>query len=318
MTPGTIVRCRNRDWILLPSDDEVYLLRPLAGGTDDVVAVHRGLADLIGYDLAEEHVRPSRFPLPTDKDLTDATGAHLLWQAARLTLREGAMPFRSLGRISIRPRTYQFVPLLMALRLDPVRLFIADDVGVGKTIEALLVARELLDRNEIRRFCVLCPPYLCEQWEKEIREKFNLDAVIVRSGTIGRLERGIPAGRSIYEHYPVQVISIDWVKSDRNKHQFLQFCPELVIVDEVHGAAQASPDRKSQQERHQLLCEVARDQRRHLILLTATPHSGIEEAFRSLLGLLKPEFREWNVSELSERQRIELAPPLRPAHPQGH
>jgi len=307
MTPGTIVRCRNRDWILLPSDDGVYLLRPLAGGMDDVVGVHRDLSIQIGYDLAEEHVRPSRFPLPTDKDLTDATGAHLLWQAARLTLREGATPFRSLGRISIRPRTYQFVPLLMALRLDPVRLFIADDVGVGKTIEALLVARELLDRSEIRRFCVLCPPYLCEQWEKEIREKFNLDAVIVRSGTIGRLERGIPAGRSIYEHYPVQVISIDWVKSDRNKHQFLQFCPELVIVDEVHGAAQASADRKSQQERHQLLCEVARDQRRHLILLTATPHSGIEEAFRSLLGLLKPEFREWNVSELSEPQRIELA-----------
>jgi superfamily II DNA or RNA helicase len=307
MTPGTIVRCRNRDWILLPGNDEVYLLRPLAGGTDDVVAVHRELSTLVSYDLAEEFVRPSSFPLPTEQDLTDATGAHLLWQAARLTLREGATPFRSLGRISIRPRTYQFVPLLMALRLDPVRLFLADDVGVGKTIEALLVARELLDRSEIRRFSVLCPPYLCEQWEKEIREKFNLDAVVVRSGTIGRLERGIPAGRSIYQYYPIQVISIDWVKSDRNKHQFLHFCPELVIVDEVHGAAEASADRSSQQERHQLLREIAQHDRRHLILLTATPHSGIEEAFRSLLGLLKPEFREWKVSELSETQRIELA-----------
>src|SRR5205807_1004031 len=83
-----------------------------------------------------------------------------------------------------RPRTYQFVPLLMALRLDPIRMLIADDVGVGKTIEALLIVRELLDRGEIKRLCVLCPPYLCEQWQKELSEKFNLDAVLIRSGTV--------------------------------------------------------------------------------------------------------------------------------------
>ena len=80
-----------------------------------------------------------------------ATSAHLLWQAARLTLRDGATPFRSFGRMSVRPRVYQLVPLLMALRLDPIRLLIADDVGVGKTIEALLIAREMFDRGEIRR-----------------------------------------------------------------------------------------------------------------------------------------------------------------------
>lgn len=147
LSPGAIVRCRNRDWVLLPSDSpDIHLLRPLTGATDEVVAVHRQLADLIGYALPEERVRSATFPLPSPDDLSDAASAHLLWQAARLTLREGATPFRSLGRISIRPRVYQFVPLLMALRLDPVRLLIADDVGVGKTIEALLVARELYDR----------------------------------------------------------------------------------------------------------------------------------------------------------------------------
>lgn len=80
-----------------------------------------------------------------------------------MALRDGAGPFRSLGRISVRPRPYQFVPLLMALRLNPVRMLIADDVGVGKTIEALLIARELLARGEIRRIAILCPPYLCDQ-----------------------------------------------------------------------------------------------------------------------------------------------------------
>ncbi|HWP03303.1 MAG TPA: helicase-related protein [Gemmatimonadaceae bacterium] len=306
MKPGTIVRCRNREWVLLPPDtDDVWVLRPLTGTDDDVVKVHEGLTNLVGYDLPFERVTPASFPLPMVEDVSDAASAHLLWQAARLTLREGATPFRSLGRISIRPRVYQFVPLLMALRLDPVRLFIADDVGVGKTIEALLVARELLDRGEIRRFCVLCPPYLCEQWAKELAEKFNLEPVMVRSGTVGQLERQVPPGRSIYEHFPVQVASIDFVKTDRNRHQFLQFCPELVIVDEVHGAAAAQG--RNQQERHALLREVAKQPDRHLILLTATPHSGIEEAFRSLLGLLRPEFETWDVGALNEEQRIQLA-----------
>ena len=308
MNPGSIVRCRNRDWVLLPSErSDVFLLRPLAAASDEVVAIHKQLADLVGYDLPEERVRPSTFPPPSVEDVSDAASAHLLWQAARLTLREGATPFRSLGRISIRPRVYQFVPLLMALRLDPVRLFIADDVGVGKTIEALLIARELWDRGEVRRFCVLCPPYLCDQWQSEITQKFNLDAVVIRSGTVRQLERHVPAGKSIYEWYPVQVISIDWVKSERNKHQFLQFCPELVIVDEAHGAAEASERSKAQQQRHQLLREVAADENRHLILLTATPHSGIEAAFRSLLGLLRREFGNWDIGHLGEQERIELA-----------
>jgi hypothetical protein len=115
--PGAIVRCRNRDWVLLPSDvRDVHLLRPLTGATDEVVAVHKQLANLIGYDLPEERVRCATFPLPSPDDLSDAASSHLLWQAARLTLREGATPFRSLGRISIRPHIYQFIPLLMPLR----------------------------------------------------------------------------------------------------------------------------------------------------------------------------------------------------------
>ncbi len=307
ITPGTIVRCRNRDWVLLPSEGEEFLLRPLSGDIEEAVRIHKKLSDLVGYTLSEERVRPSTFPLPTEKDLSDAASAHLLWQAARLNLREGASPLRSIGKISLRPRVYQFVPLLMALRLDPIRLFIADDVGVGKTIEALLIASELLDRNEIRQICVLCPPYLCDQWYNELQEKFNLEAVVIRSGTVSSLERRLPPGKTIYEFFPIQVISIDWVKGEHNRHQFLQFCPELVIVDEVHGAAETAKQTGSQQERHRLLRDIAGNTQRHLILLTATPHSGIEEAFRSLLSLLNPHFQDWNLSELDEPKRIELA-----------
>jgi superfamily II DNA or RNA helicase len=95
---------------------------------------------------------------------------------------------------------------------------------------------------------------------------------------------------SIYRHYPVQVASIDFLKSDRNRHLFLLDCPDLVIVDEAHGAASASERNQSQHQRHELVSTIAAMQDRHLILLTATPHSGIESAFRSLLALLRSEF----------------------------
>lgn len=240
MNPGSIVRCRNREWVLLPSDHpDTCLLRPLTGATDEVVAVHRQLTELVSFTLDDERVRSATFPLPTTDDLADAASAELLWQAARLTLREGATPFRCLGRISIRPRIYQLVPLLMALRLNPVRLLVADDVGIGKTIEALLIAREMLERGEIKRLCILCPPYLCEQWQKELAEKFNLDAVVIRSGTVGQLERKKTGHSSIYKHYPIQVASIDFVKTERNRHLFLLDCPDFVIIDEAHGSAVA-------------------------------------------------------------------------------
>jgi SNF2 family DNA or RNA helicase len=309
ITPGSIVQCRNREWVLLPSDQEILLLlRPLTGATDELVALHKGLTDLIGYSFPEERVRPARFPPPTPDDLSSVAGAHLLWQAARLTLREGAAPLRSLGRVSIRPRTYQFVPLLMALRLDKIRMFIADDVGVGKTVEALLIACELLDWGEVKRLCVLCPPYLCEQWQKELSEKFNLDAVIIRSGTVSQLERRIPAGAgSIYSYYPIQVVSIDFVKGDRKRDNFIQHCPDFVIVDEAHGSASAAGTNSNQHQRHELLKDLAASPMRHLVLLTATPHSGIPEAFRSLLALLRPEFANYEVAALTESQRIQLA-----------
>jgi superfamily II DNA or RNA helicase len=295
--------------VLLPSDqDDLLLLRPLTGATDEIVAVHRKLTDLIGYSFPEERVRSAKFPPPTPDDISNAAGAHLLWQAARLTLREGATPLRSLGRVSIRPRTYQFVPLLMALRLNTIRMLIADDVGVGKTVEALLIVREMLDRGEIKNLCVLCPPYLCEQWQKELSEKFSLDAVIIRSGTVSQLERRIPAGAgSIFSYYRFQVVSIDFVKGDRKRDNFIHHCPEFVIVDEAHGAASATGINSNQHQRHELLKDLAASPTRHLVLLTATPHSGVPEAFRSLLALLRPEFASYEITALTEQQRIELA-----------
>ena len=92
------------------------------------------------------------------------------------------------------------VPLIMALKLDPIRLFIADDVGVGKTIETLLIVKALIERREIERFAVVCLPHLCDQWQDELKDKFALAAVIIRSNTHERPDRQITGETSVY-HY---------------------------------------------------------------------------------------------------------------------
>jgi superfamily II DNA or RNA helicase len=305
MSVGSVVRFRNRDWVLVGREEQVVYLRPITGTSDDIVGVHLQLANLVGFTFATECLQPSHFPLPSADAVADAQSVRQLWQAARLLLREGATPLRSLGRISVRPRTYQLVPLMLALRLQPVRLLIADDVGVGKTIEAGLIVRELWELGEIRRLAVLCPSYLCDQWQKELVEKFHLDAVVISPATIGRLERNTPPGRTVYQHYPVQVISIDFVKHERNKHAFLLQAPELLVVDEAHGVTLGRAH--DRQLRHALVRELARDQQRHLLLLTATPHSGDPQAFQKLLGLLDAEFEGWDFAQLNKQQRARLA-----------
>ncbi len=306
LQPGAVVTFRKRPWILLPAEDpETWALRPLTGTSEDRILVHRTLATLLGYALLEERLQPATFPMPQPDFVQDAAAVRLFWQAARLLLREGAAPLRSLGRISIRPRTYQLVPLMMALRQHPVRLLIADDVGVGKTIEAGLIARELWDRRVIRRIAVLVPPYLTDQWQKELAEKFNFDPVVIAPGTIHALERRLPAGQNLYAYYPVQVISIDFIKTERNRHRFLLYAPEFIIVDEAHAATPAAS--QTRHLRYELVKRLARDRNRHLLLLTATPHSGIAEAFQRLLGLLDPDFETWDLAHLTEDQFKRLA-----------
>jgi len=281
---GSLVQVRGRDWVVLPSQDsEVLNLRPLSGD---------GETTGLFLPLEGHNVRPSALE-PPDPDLAgDATGAMLLFDAVRLSLRRGAAPFCSLSRIAVTPRPYQFVPLIMALRLPRVRLLIADDVGVGKTLEAALIARELLDRGLARRLCVLCAAHLCEQWEKELREMTGIETAIVQPSRLARLERDLPRGDlSVYQHYRHLVASIDFIKSDRNRDPFLRHAPDLIIVDEAHMAARPPGDRdRVGQQRYELLRELAKDPAQQILLVTATPHSGIEESFRSLLGLLDPSF----------------------------
>lgn len=295
---GSLVRARGREWAVMPSSTEDFLiLRPLGGGNDDVAGLHTALEEVVS----------ASYPLPDpETDLADSTNAGLLRTALRLGFRSSAGPFRSLASIAVEPRAYQLVPLMMALRQDAVRLLIGDDVGIGKTIEAGLIASELLATGEVQRLCVLCSPALAEQWQGELSSKFGIDAELVLPSTIRRLERELPLGTSVFEHHPFTVVSTDYIKSDSRRHEFLRSCPEFVIVDEAHTCvSDGGPGAGRQRHlRHELLRGIARDATRHLLLVTATPHSGKDEGFRALLELLDPALEHVDLETPSGREHL--------------
>jgi len=275
---GTIVKARGREWVVMPAgaDPMIVTLKPLGGNEAEIVGILPNL----------EKIESASFAAPNPEKLGDWTSARLLREAARLSTRNATGAIRCWSRIDAEPRPYQLVPLLMALRMDTVRLLIADDVGIGKTIEALLIARELWDRGEITRIAVLAPPALVDQWVGEMESKFHLEAVAVLAGTAARLEKDLPTGRSLFEEYPITVVSLDFIKAEKRRAEFLRTCPEFVIVDEAHSCA---PGMGVKHQRFQLLEALAADKGRHLLLVTATPHSGKDEAFGCLVGLLSPE-----------------------------
>lgn len=281
--PGNLVKVRGREWVVLPdSTAELLMVRPI-GGLDD---------EVVGICTAIEDIASSTFPPPDWQSPGDYHACRLLRDAARISTRAAAGPFRSFAKLAVEPRPYQLVPLLMALRLDPVRLLIGDDVGIGKTIETCLVAKELLERGEVGRLAVLCPPHLAEQWQRELEQKFHVVAELVLTSTVQRLERHCLPNESLFDRHRHVIVSTDFIKSPRRRDDFIRACPELVIVDEAHTCTLAGGVGRSRQARFELIRDIAADADRHLVLVTAAPHSGNEEAFRSLLSLLDPKFAD--------------------------
>lgn len=293
--PGDLVRARGREWVTMPPPREGLLsLRPLTGG--------EGGAILLDPAMEMDAPVAARFDLPEDSAPMTRARAALLADALRLTLRRGAGPFRSAAQLGFEPRAYQLVPLLMALRQSTPRLLIADDVGIGKTIEAGLILREMIDRGEVDAFAVLCPPHLVEQWTTELKDRFGIEGVAVTASSAARLERGLPPSQSLFDAWPHTVVSLDYIKSDRRRDTFAAACPDFVIVDEAHSCVGAT---RGRQQRFELLRRIATDADRRLIMLTATPHSGDEEAFGRLLSLIAPEFGALDFGDTRYRERLQ-------------
>ena len=211
-----------------------------------------------------------------------------LHSALALTMAHGRGDLLAVehGRIDVEP--YQLVPVLAGLRQPRVRLLVADDVGLGKTIEAGLILLELARRGRASRVLIACPASLQEQWAEEMRFRFNLDFVKVDSRQWLELRRSYPASVSPWTAAPYAVSSVDYLK---NNLPAIQAAPpfDLVIIDEAHHVARAfAGEGRSNATDRSRLARVLADHTRELILLSATPHNGYQESFASLLQLLSP------------------------------
>ncbi|RSM93738.1 helicase [Nonomuraea sp. WAC 01424] len=297
--PGTLVRARGRDWVVLPeSTADLVVARPLNGDGTFVAG------------LFQDEINLTEFPppAPTPGVIGSHQAALRLRTALQLGFAANAGPLRSLSEIAVTPRQYQLVPLLLALRQQTVRLLLGDDTGLGKTIEAGLIAKELLAQGDARGLAVMCSPTLAEQWRDELAVKFAIEAELVLPSTAAHLQRAA-GGDSIFERYPFTIVSTDFLKQEQRRELFARTCPDLIIVDEAHTCVTSPSDGGQRQERYQLLRRIA-DNRlpdgrlRHLLLVTATPHSGSKGAFRELLGLLAPKLAELDLDQRRGREEL--------------
>ncbi|MFC8419458.1 helicase-related protein [Streptomyces sp. NPDC057236] len=211
-----------------------------------------------------------------------------LHDALALTMAHGRGDLLAVehGRIDVEP--YQLVPVLVGMRQPRVRLLVADDVGLGKTIEAGLLLMELARRGRADRVLIASPAGLQDQWVEEMRFRFNLDFTKVDSKKWLEVRRDNPTTVSPWTAIPYAVSSIDYLK---NNIGAIQAAPpfDVVIIDEAHHVARAyaGEGRSSATDRSRLARALA-DHSRELLLLSATPHNGYQESFASLLQLLSP------------------------------
>ena len=202
--------------------------------------------------------------------------------------------FQAPFRAGIRLDAYQLEPLRKALRLPRVNLFIADDVGLGKTIEAGLIARELLLRRRIDRIVVACPPAMLDQWQDEMEARFGLSFVILDRAWITRVrrERGFSVNpwtthsRFLVSHR----LLIDEAYAAGLRDWLGEFAPHtLLILDEAHNAAPASGARYAIDSQMTRAVRDIAPRFEHRLFLSATPHNGHSNSFSALLEILDPQ-----------------------------
>lgn len=202
-------------------------------------------------------------------------------------------PFRS----GITIEDYQLDPLVRAVQMPRANLLIADDVGLGKTIEAGLIVQELLLRNRARTVFIVCPSSLQIQWRDQMRDKFGLEFRIVDSDLMRELRRTRGLHTNPWSHFPRLITSIDFIKRDRSMRMLKELLPaegeskyprkfDVLIVDEAHNCAPVGRGRYATDSLRTEAIRMLAPHFEHKLFLTATPHNGYQESFSALLELL--------------------------------
>jgi hypothetical protein len=202
-------------------------------------------------------------------------------------------PFRS----GIEVDEYQLDPVVRALSMPRVNLLIADDVGLGKTIEAGLVVQEMILRHRVRTVLIVCPSSLQLQWQEEMRDKFGLEFRIIDSEAISNLRRKRGIHVNPWSHFPRLITSIDFLKRERPLRTFRETLPagdqptyprayDLLIVDEAHNVAPSGRGKYAADSMRTMAIRSLAPHFEHKLFLSATPHNGYRESFAALLELL--------------------------------
>ncbi|MBA4190899.1 MAG: helicase [Planctomycetaceae bacterium] len=236
-------------------------------------------------------------PDPTGFDPPDQLDAFLdavRWGASSSAdVRNIQSPFRS----GIDIEDYQLDPVVRAIQMPRVNLLVADDVGLGKTIEAGMVALELIIRHRTRKILVVCPASLQLQWKEQMRDKFGLDFRIVDSTLMKQLRRSRGIHVNPWNHFPRLITSIDFLKRERPLRLFRELLPgpdepafprkfDLMILDEAHNCAPSGRGRYATDSMRTQALRLLVPHFEHKLFLTATPHNGYPESFSALLELL--------------------------------
>ncbi|MBN1219623.1 MAG: DISARM system SNF2-like helicase DrmD [Anaerolineae bacterium] len=200
-------------------------------------------------------------------------------------------PFRS----GIEIEDYQLDPLVRAVQMPRVNLLIADDVGLGKTVEAGLVTQELIVRTRARTVLIVCPAGLQIHWRDQMRDKFGLEFRIVDSQLMKILRRSRGIHVNPWSHFPRLITSIDFLKRERPMRLFRETLPaeatyprrfDLLIIDEAHNVAPSGRGQYAIDSLRTAAIRTLAPYFEHKLFLTATPHNGYQESFSALLELL--------------------------------
>lgn len=202
-------------------------------------------------------------------------------------------PFRS----GITIEEYQLDPVVRALRMPRINLLIADDVGLGKTIETGLVIQELLLRHRAQSVLIVCPSAIQIQWQEQMRDKFGIEFRIVDSELMKHLRRRRGLHVNPWTHFPHLITSIDFLKRERPLRLLRETLPakgesayprryDLLIVDEAHNVSPSGRGHYATDSLRTLAIRALAPHFEHKLFLTATPHNGYAESFTALLELL--------------------------------
>ena len=306
--PGQLVDLRHRRFVVaevrrssLPSDyhtqDNKQLMNLVTLSSVEDDALGEELQVIWELELGAKIFEKASLPELTGFDNPQKLDAFLdavRWGAVS-SVDDKALqsPFRS----GIEIEEYQLDPVVRALQMPRVNLLIADDVGLGKTIEAGLVAQELILRHRIRTILVVCPASIQIQWHNQMRDKFGLEFRIIDSDLMKDLRRRRGIHVNPWTHFPRLITSIDFLKRERPMRFFRETLPaegesayprryDLIIVDEAHNISPSGRGQYATDSQRTLAIRTLSPHFEHKLFLTATPHNGYHESFSALLELL--------------------------------